>query len=275
MATVTMKKCTGDVTGSLTSDAIRSAPDILFKNLASVFRSWLYHGTVTRSLLACAFMPLLKSSLKDPGETKSYRAIAGSSLWLKLFDRVILTVWGHLLVNGSLQMGYKKKSSTAQCSYNVMMETVSYYLNHGSNPIMVAAFDKCRFDIMFSMLEKSIPAILVWTLIFSYQQRYACVKWGNSSKSRIFSISNGTKHGLVLSPVLFSIYVYIYVYVYKLRELGVGCHVFGTFLGAIAWHLTVQPCSRCLMLRLSSVSATIWSFPVTRTRSRPSRRQFS
>ena len=157
MAAVTMKKCKGDVSGSFTSDAIRNAPDTLFENLASVFRSWLYHGTVTKSLLACAFMPLLKNSMKDPAETKSYRAIAGSSLWLKLFDRVILTVWGHQLSSGSLQMGYKKKSSTAQCSY-VMMETVRYFLDNGSNPIMVAldmssAFDKCRFDILFSKLQ--------------------------------------------------------------------------------------------------------------------------
>ena len=237
MAAVTMKKCKGDVSGSFTSDAIRNAPDILFENLASVFRSWLYHGTVTRSLLACAFIPLLKSSLKDPGKTKSYRAIAGSSLWLKLFDRVILIVWGHLLVSGSLQMGYKKKSSTAQCSY-VMMETVSYYLNHGSNPIMVAldmssAFDKCRFDIMFSKLEKRIPAIVIRTLIFSYEQQYAWVKWGNNSKSRIFSISNGTKQGSVLSPALFSVYVQDLLY--ELKELCVGCHVGETFLGDIAW----------------------------------------
>ena len=54
-------------------------------------------------------------------------------------------------------MGYKPGSSTVQCSY-LMMETVSYFLNNGSNPIMVAldmssAFDKCRFDIMFKKLE--------------------------------------------------------------------------------------------------------------------------
>ena len=112
-AAVTMKKNKGDVSGSYTSDAIRNAPDIFFDYLASVFRSWLFHGTVTRSLLACAFMPLLKNTLKDPAETKSYRAIAGSYLCLKLFDRVVLILWGHLLSSGSLQMGYKKQSSTA------------------------------------------------------------------------------------------------------------------------------------------------------------------
>jgi hypothetical protein len=140
-------------------------------------------------------MPSLKNSMKNPAETKSYRAIAGSFLWLKLFDRVILTVWGHQLSSGSLQMGYKKKSSTAQCSY-VMMETVRYFLDNGSNPIMVAldmssAFDKCRFDILFNKLQGRLPAIVIRTLIFIYQQQHAWVRWG--SNSSMFHISNGTR----------------------------------------------------------------------------------
>ena len=77
LAAVSLKTNKGDVSGSFTSDAIRNAPDSLYKSLASVYRSWLSHGTVTRSLLACAFLPLLKNSLKDPADTKSYRAIAG------------------------------------------------------------------------------------------------------------------------------------------------------------------------------------------------------
>ena len=87
LAAVSMKKNKGDVSGSYMSDAIRNAPDMLYDRRAAVFRSWLSHGTVTRTLLACAFSPLLKNSLKDPAATKSYRAIAGSSLWLKLFDK--------------------------------------------------------------------------------------------------------------------------------------------------------------------------------------------
>ena len=68
-----------DVTGSYTSDLLLHAPDSMFAALAAVFRSWLVHGTVTRHLLVCAFMPLLKPALKDPASTESYRAIAGSS----------------------------------------------------------------------------------------------------------------------------------------------------------------------------------------------------
>merc|ERR1712013_546777 len=80
------------------------------------FRTFLLHGTVTLSLLACAFLPLLKSSLKDPSDPGSYRAIAGSSLILKLFEKIILLVWGHLLGTDSLQFGFKARSSTTPCS---------------------------------------------------------------------------------------------------------------------------------------------------------------
>ena len=134
-------------------------------------------------------------------------------------------------------MGYKRGSSTAQCSY-MMMETVSYFLNHGSNPVMVAldmssAFDKCRYDILFTKLEARLPAVLVRTLIFSYEKQYAWVNWGRTSKSATFSIGNGTRQGSVLSPALFSVYVQDLLD--QLQNLGVGCYIGETFFGATAW----------------------------------------
>ena len=236
-AAAIMKSNKGDVSGSYGSDAIKNAPDLFFDHLACVYRSWLFHGTVTHSLLACAFMPLLKSSLKDPALTKNYRAIAGSSILLKLFDKVILILWGQQLASGSLQMGYKKKSSTAQCSY-VMMETINHFLNHGSHPIMVAldmtmAFDMCRFDVLFAKIKLRLPSVITRALIFIYEKQFAWVRWGNTCKSSIFHIRNGTRQGSVLSPALFSIYVQDLLD--DLQKLGVGCHVGETFVGAIAW----------------------------------------
>ena len=67
-----LKPCKGDVSGGFTSDALINAPDILYDQLALIFQSWLYHGTITLSLLACAFLPLLKSFLKGPADTGSY-----------------------------------------------------------------------------------------------------------------------------------------------------------------------------------------------------------
>ena len=85
-----LKPGKGDVSEGYTSDAILNAPDVLFDKLALVYRSWMFHGTVSTNLLACAFLPLLKSARKNPAEVNSYRAIAGSSLLLKLFDQVVL-----------------------------------------------------------------------------------------------------------------------------------------------------------------------------------------
>ena len=42
------------------------APQSLFENLALIFRSWLFHGNVTRSILVCAFIPLIKKQLEGP-----------------------------------------------------------------------------------------------------------------------------------------------------------------------------------------------------------------
>jgi hypothetical protein len=58
--------------------------------------------------------------MKDPAGPGSYRAIAGSSIVLKLFDKVVLLIWGHLLSTDSLQFGYKVGTSTTQCSWLVM-----------------------------------------------------------------------------------------------------------------------------------------------------------
>ena len=226
-----------DVSGGFTSDALLNGPDILFEQLASIFRSWLLHGTVTFSLLACAFLPLLKSSLKDPVDTGSYRAIAGSSLILKLFEKVMLLVWGHLLGTDSLQFGFKADTSTTQCSW-LVQEVMGHYLRNGTNPIMTVldcskAFHMCKYSIMFQkLLDTGMPPIVIRTLMFIYQQQYAWVKWGKSISSR-FGIKNGTRQGSMASPALWS--VYLDLLIKELRLLGVGCHVGGLFMGAVVY----------------------------------------
>ena len=232
-AAPSMKPGKGDVSGGFTSDAILHAPDIMFDHLAAVFRSFLLHGTVTTSLLACCFLPLLKSSLKDPADTGSYRAIAGSNLFLKLFDNVILLVWGHLLSSDSLQFGFKKKTSTTQCSW-LVTEVVQHYLRNGTNPIVTVldcskAFDTCRFSTLFSrLLDKGIPPIVVRVMMTVYEEQYAWVKWGEA-RSELFPILNGTRQGSVSSPALWAIYCDPLIQ--ALRDLGVGAHVGSMYMG--------------------------------------------
>ena len=228
-----MKPGKSDVSESYTSDAILNAPDSFFSLIAMVYRSWIIHGTVSLPLLACAFLPLVKGR-KDPAKIDSYRAIAGSALLLKLFDKVILLIWGHLLASDSLQFGYKAGTSTTQCSWMVM-EVAQHFLRRGT-PCMVTlldcskAFDMVKFSTLFKKLSTAgVPPIILRVLVFVYEEQFAWVKWGNA-KSKQFSIVNGTRQGSVLSPSLFSLYMDELLV--KLRKLGVGCHISGVFFGA-------------------------------------------
>ena len=232
-----LKPSKANVSGSYVSDRLKNAPDLLYEHLANIFRSWLCHGSVTSTLLACSFLPLLKSSLKDPSDPASYRAIAGSSLILKTFELVVILLWGHILSSDSLQFGYKARTSTVHCTW-LVSEVVQCMLRGGNNPIVTVlhcskALDKCKFSLLFRrLLDKGLPAVVVRVLVFIYMEQYAWVRWGEA-KSSIMTISNGTRQGAILSPIFWA--VYSDPMLQRLRELGLGAHVAGLYMGAVCY----------------------------------------
>ena len=220
-----------------TSDVFLNAPDSLFDHLAAVFRSYLVHGTVTVQILCCAFLPLFKGGIKNPGIFDSYRAIAGASQLLKLFEYVILLVWGDQLGSDSLQFGFKRGVSTTQCTW-LVNEVTSYFMRRGTAVTACLldcskAFDKCRFDKLFEkLIAKGLPAVVVRVLVFVYEEQEGWVKLGGK-KSSTFRITNGTRQGSVLSPILFS--VYLDDLLISLRKLQLGCHIGGWWFGALGY----------------------------------------
>ena len=229
-----MKARKSDISGGYTSDASLIAPDTMFEHLATVFRSWLVHGKGSHNILSCAFLPLLKSSQKDPALTASYRAIAGSSLILKVLEKTILLLWGKLLSSDGLQFGYNTASSTTQASW-LVHEVLGHYLREGSNPICglldcSKASDLEKWDKMFKLvLLRKIPAVVARAMIYTYQEQYAWCRWGDSG-SKPFSIVNGTRQGSMASPFLWA--VYCDPLLTRLWVLGVGCHMGGMWMGA-------------------------------------------
>ena len=134
---------------------------------------------MTKRILSCAFVPLLKSNLKDPAKTDSYRAIAGSSLLLKLFEQCVLLVWGDQLNSDSLQFGFKRGCGTSTATW-LVQEVLQTYLRAGSKPIDVVldcskAFDLAKFNILFEklLIERKMPAIVVCVLAHSYEEQKA------------------------------------------------------------------------------------------------------
>ena len=102
--------------------------------------------------IVCAFIPLLKSALKDAASSDSYRAIANSSLILQIFERTIILLWGDSLQTDSLQFGFKKGCGTSTASW-LVNEVLNHYIREGSKPVAIIldcpkAFDLARFDVL-------------------------------------------------------------------------------------------------------------------------------
>ena len=134
-------------------------------------------------------------------------------------------------------MGFKAGVSTTHNSW-LVQEIAGHYLRRGTPLIATAidctkAFDKCRFDLLFTkLIRHKVPAIVIRILIFNYEKQSAWIKWGNTL-SQQFGVSNGTKQGSVVSPIFWNIYLDDLLK--KLRTLGVGCFVAGVFMGATAY----------------------------------------
>ena len=272
-----LKTGKGDVSGSYNSDVLKNCPDSFYEMIAGVFRSWLTHGSVTKSFLACAFLPLVKG-LKDPSLTASYRAVAGSSLVLKLLDYVILNIWGEQLASDSLQFWYKKGTSTTDCSW-LVTSVADHFLRHGS-PIMIATldakqgFDRCSWIKIFESLCDRLPAVITRILMFVYTQQSAYARWG-SAISAPFTLSNSTRQGSVISPAIWC--VYMEDLIARLRRLGLGCTVHGVYMGVTVYAddvVLLAPTRNALseMLKVTEVlpRSTKLYFQQTRTQPNPS-----
>ena len=226
-----------DVSGQFTSDCLKSAPDIFFSQLAALFRSFLTHGYISQDLIVCALYPIVKDPNGDISTSKNYRGIAISSLVLKILDNCILLLFGDLLSNDALQLGFQKGCSTVQCTWAVQ-ETISHYLQGGSEVFCCLldfskAFDKVNFAQLFDKLvERRIPAVVLRLILFIYLHQVCFIRW-NSVDSCPFRVKNGVRQGAILSPSLFC--VYLDSLFNKLREAGIGCHLAGTYLGAYGY----------------------------------------
>ena len=75
-----------------------------------------------------------------------------------------------------------------------------------------------------------------------YQEQKGGVRWGQV-KSEQFTITNGTRQGSVMSPILWA--VYCDPMIKRLRKLGLGAHVAGLFMGVACFTRVCQIDKMC------------------------------
>ena len=135
-----------------------------------------------------------------------------------------------------LQFGFKKGLSTTQCTHS-LLEIVDY--NYNKSEVFVLMFDaskacdRVRYWKLFNeLLERNISPVVLRILIYVYMNQTLRVQWCQTLTS-CFKVCNGVKQGGVLSPILFAVYVDSLLG--RLEQSGVGCHIGGHFVGALAY----------------------------------------
>ena len=222
---------------NVTSDFLVHAPDIVFQLLALCLKSYLIHAHVSDFLLISMLIPIIKNKLGDITSSNNYRSIAISSLIMKLFDIVIITLFKENLFFDDLQFGYQSEVSTSMCTW-LATETISYFTRNGSEVFtclmdMSKAFDTVQHSCLFKkLLDQGMPPIIVRFILVMYKNQQENVKWNNEF-SRFFNIKNGVKQGAVLSAILYCVYTNRLFE--ELRRLKIGCHIGQNYVGIIGY----------------------------------------
>jgi len=93
------------------------------------------------------------------------------------------------------------------------------------------AFDQINHIKLFNRLyDVGIPVHIIRLIVNWYAKIASVVQWDNYFSS-YFVIKSGVRHGGVLSPILFNIYVDCLAE--SLRESDLGCHIRGVYFGCL------------------------------------------
>ena len=205
----------------------KKASLFLLQWLRDFFNAIMIHQVVPTCITEVVLCPLLKSSLKDPGDSGNYRPIAIATSASKILENIILNRLETYIESSDFQFGFKKEHSTDICVF-ALKDIVNYY-RELNTPVFLcfidikSAYDLVSYQKLFCILcDRGVPKYLILLLLSWYTTQKLVVRWGGTL-SDSFGMANGIRQGSCLSPHLFN--VYVDQLNYQLRNSGVGCHI--------------------------------------------------
>ena len=117
------------------TDALKFSVDAIAPHFKNLYRAFLVHGHVSELFLYSALIPIVKNAKNSKFTSDNYRLIAISSLILKIFDHIMLSLYSSNFCSENFQFGYQKFHSTSMCTWT-LIETANYFVNRGS-PVYV------------------------------------------------------------------------------------------------------------------------------------------
>ena len=141
------------------------------------------------------------------------------------------------LITDDLQFGFKENSSTIICT-QLLIETIKYYNSNNTDCFMLLldaskAFDRIEYSTLFNNLRNPNMCPVTLRLIMNmYISQKIQVRFNNVLSSQ-FTVGNGIKQGVVLSPILFA--VYLDSLIKTLKQRNIGCKIGNKFLGVFGY----------------------------------------
>ena len=182
--------------------------DILLK----LFTTMLNFSHTPKSMKRGIIITLYKGGNKKKNDPNSYRAITLSSLILKLYEKVILTLCkedGKAELN-MLQTGFQPNMGCMMTAFMVR-ESMHFTAEFGSKLYMCfldirQAFDRVWQDLlMVKLYRKGFNISLIKATIDLYEDMFSCVR-SQGVISDWFPVKQGTRQGGCLSPFLYLVF---------------------------------------------------------------------
>ena len=209
----------------------------LLVHLCLLFNSMIAHSFVPTDFCFGMIVPLLKDKHGDSSRLDMYRGITLSCTVSKLFESVLVAMFGNSLQSSDLQFGFKKNSSCCHALFT-FNESVKYFMNNGGRVHCVAldaskAFDKVlHYGLFYKMLSRGVSGMFVKILIYWYSHLQSAILW-NSVLGESFKVFSGVRQGGVLSPYLFALYINDLID--DVKNSGYGIHIGSVFIGCILY----------------------------------------
>jgi hypothetical protein len=221
----------------LTVEHVAYSHPVLVTHLITMFNIMLTYGIVPDAFGQGIIIPLVKNTDGDKTSSDNYRSITLSPVISKLFESVLLEMFGDLLCTDKLQFGFKSKSSCSHAIF-VMRTVIDHYVKAASTVTISAldiskAFDRIdHFALLQLLMERRLPKNVISILYDWFCKCYVCVRWGGVY-SYFFQIKAGVRQGGLMSPTLFAIYMDVLIS--RLRNCGVGCRLLNAFYGCLLY----------------------------------------
>ena len=153
------------------SEHLKYAGPNLLVHICLLFNALLRHAFVPSGFCFGLIVPLLKDKHGDASKVDMYRGITLSCVISKLFQHVLLVLFGDSMNSSELQFGFKKNSSCSHALF-VFNESVRYFIRRGSRVHCAAldaskAFDKVlNYGLFYTMVSKGLPVVFINVLMY-------------------------------------------------------------------------------------------------------------